>query len=589
MKYENTSDSKMIAKMFYRLLPLQIILISIGSVNSIIDGLFATNMIGQLAIGATGMFWPISKLIDTIGAVMLGGSQILCGQMMGKNQVERSKSVFTLDILVIIGFGMLMTVLCLFLPDQISSVLGAHDELQKVLSDYICGYSFGMIPLMLGTQLAAFMQVERQEKRTYFGIGAMLVVNIITDYIFVAVLKWGTYGLGIATSISNWVFFVVLGSYYFTSKVIIKFDMRHIILHDIVDIVRIGAPGAVGQLCLAIRGQLMNRIILNYAGENGISAFSAINTFGGFYYATTAGVAAATRLLVSIYVGEEDKTGVVMIMKTALTKGVGIVAGAAGVFMLLALPLTYMFFRPDAGELFEITKWGFIIFPMSMPLSCIYAIYSNYYQCLERIHIVNILSVFDGVLALVGCSLLLAPIYGMMGVWYSQVLGGVITAAVILIYIIIYNKKFPTSFLQILTLPKDFGIPVSDRIDITVRSIDEVTALSTRIMEFCDKHGVDSRHSNYAGVSMEEMAVNIIKHGFNDGKKHSIDIRVAYKGDKLILRIKDDCRVFNPKEAQELFDPADITHNIGIRMVSRLAKSMVYQNTLGMNVLTITI
>lgn len=41
------------------------------------------------------------------------------------------------------------------------------------------------------------------------------------------------------------------------------------------------------------------------------------------------------------------------------------------------------------------------------------------------------------------------------------------------------------------------------------------------------------------------------------------------------------------EDRAELFDPEDVTHNIGLRMVSRIAKSMEYQNMLGRNVLTI--
>ena len=89
---------------------------------------------------------------------------------------------------------------------------------------------------------------------------------------------------------------------------------------------------------------------------------------------------------------------------------------------------------------------------------------------------------------------------------------------------------------------------------------------------------------------MEEMAGNIVEHGFDDGKKkHSADVRVVYKNDELLLRISDDCRAFDPKEKLELVDNADVTKNIGLRMVHRLAKSMSYTNMMGLNVLTMTI
>ena len=86
------------------------------------------------------------------------------------------------------------------------------------------------------------------------------------------------------------------------------------------------------------------------------------------------------------------------------------------------------------------------------------------------------------------------------------------------------------------------------------------------------------------------MAANIVDHGFTkDRKAHSIDVRVVYKEDTVILRIKDDCVPFDPGERQQIAEGDDITKNIGIRMVFRIANDVQYQNILGLNVLTVRI
>ena len=89
---------------------------------------------------------------------------------------------------------------------------------------------------------------------------------------------------------------------------------------------------------------------------------------------------------------------------------------------------------------------------------------------------------------------------------------------------------------------------------------------------------------------MEEMAGNIVDHGFTkDKKKHSIDVRVVHKDEDVIRRIKDDCVPFDPHERQQLAEGDDITKNIGIRMVFKIASDVQYQNIMGLNVLTIRI
>ncbi len=86
------------------------------------------------------------------------------------------------------------------------------------------------------------------------------------------------------------------------------------------------------------------------------------------------------------------------------------------------------------------------------------------------------------------------------------------------------------------------------------------------------------------------MAGNVIKHGFSaDGKRHSVDLRVVKKDDDVILRIRDDCKEFDPMARTGILDDEDKTKNIGIRLVTGISKDVSYQNLLGLNVLTIRI
>ena len=126
--------------------------------------------------------------------------------------------------------------------------------------------------------------------------------------------------------------------------------------------------------------------------------------------------------------------------------------------------------------------------------------------------------------------------------------------------------------------------------DLSVRSLEDMVCVAEQIQNFCLSRGVDTRRAYLAGLSMEEMAGNIVDHGFTkDRKAHSIDVRVVYKEDTVILRIKDDCVPFDPGERQQIAEGDDITKNIGIRMVFRIANDVQYQNILGLNVLTVRI
>lgn len=583
------TDSKIITRLFFRLLPVQIIIVAIGSINSIIDGIIASNMIGPIALSIIGLYMPMIKLTDTVNAVMGGGSQILCGQFLGKGEIKNTNKVFSLDLIFTVVFSLILSAIMLITPGPVGTALGANAETIDGITDYLRAMSFGVSGSMLASQFTVFMQLEQQEKRTYIGVGAMAVANVTFNILFVNVLQMGIFGLGLSTSISSWIFCLIQVSYYFTDKAVIRFSLKNLDFTYLKDMIRIGIPGAVEQICLTIRGFALNSMIVWFAGNNALSAFSAVGTLGSVYYATTAGVASATRLLVSVYYGEEDRAGLLMIMKTALFKGVALVGAVAALCMALSVPFTGMFCNDPSSEVYQLTFQYFFIFPLSMPFSAFCVIFNNYYQCTDRIKMVDVISVMDGAVGVLISALMLAPFMGAMGIWLAQVLNGVYTTISVFVYTMIVNKRFPTSVEEMLIIPEGFGVPENDRLDICIKSREEVINTSEAVTDFCKAHGISRKYSNYSGLCIEEMAGNIVKFGFKDGKAGTIDIRVVYKNGGILIRFKDTCKPFDPKEYLKLFTPDDVTHNIGIRMISRICTGMEYNYVLGLNVLTIIV
>ena len=141
-----------------------------------------------------------------------------------------------------------------------------------------------------------------------------------------------------------------------------------------------------------------------------------------------------------------------------------------------------------------------------------------------------------------------------------------------------------------MVIPENFGVPETERIDLIITSMEDVVFVAKRIQSFCLSKGVEPRRAYIAGLSMEEMAGNVIDHGFTkDKKQHNIDIRAVHKNDDIILRIRDDCIPFDPGERLDMVGTDDLTKNIGIRMIYKIAHDVNYQNILGLNVLTIKI
>lgn len=596
-KDNNSNQSEIIPRLYLKMLPVQIILVIIGGVNGIIDNAFAGNLIGQQAMAVTGLFSPATNLLMGINALVFGGAQVLCGKYLGKMMKERTRGIFSLDMIIMTAISAILLLTCEIFPDSIAYALGARDSLVGELAVYIRGFALSLPFNCLGTQFTAFLQLEHQEKRSYAAIIAMFVANFLFNWLFVAVFHMGLFGLGLSTSLGNVFFFLIQAVYFLHKDASIKFSRESIVMSDIKDILINGLPGAVTQFCISLRGIIINAIIRQYVGPDGLAAYSAICSFGGMYWAVPAGVTSSIMVLGSVYAGEEDRTGLKVLMKTFLKNGIILTVISAFIVSACFYPLTNIFFHDPASTVYRMTMIGFIVFPLYSPISTIAVGFSNYYHCMSYEHIVRVISVSDGIIGVCLFTLLLAPTMGMNGVWAGQILGCVFCALLVVLFTLYHNKKPVTNFENFLCFRQDFGVPDDNRIDITIHNIDEVINLSTHIWDFCETHGISGRRRYCASLCTEELAGNIVQHGFRDKKKHSIDIRVSYINDKIVICFKDDGIPFNPEEASHLFGkeeqtnaPDDKTaHNIGLQLVSKMSESMSYQNTFGLNILTIVV
>lgn len=117
------------------------------------------------------------------------------------------------------------------------------------------------------------------------------------------------------------------------------------------------------------------------------------------------------------------------------------------------------------------------------------------------------------------------------------------------------------------------------------QSVDEAVGFSQEVQEFCLSQGVDRKRSFHAALCTEELAVNVITHGFSK-EYQTLGIRVFVERDQtLTLRFRDDGFPFDLTEFRKMSEEnADNpTKNIGIRIVFEAAKEVTYFASFGMN------
>lgn len=581
--------NRTVTRLFFRMLPVQVGIVAMGAINSIINGVVAARAIGPDAVGVVGLYYTMSQVLSAGSGVLLGGVAILSGRYLGSGKIKEARGICSLGMFLALIFGAVLSLASIAVPGPIAGLLGASESLRAPLAAYTLGCGIGIIPQVLGQVMAANLQMERQEKLGQVGVVVMIVLNAALDILFVYVLKMEHFGLALATSLSNWAYFLVLGQFYLRGKAQLKPSLRMIDWHETPMLLKTGLPGALLVSLLAVRSLILNRILLTYAGNDGLSALSTFNMISGLIIAVALGTGSLIRMLCSVFIGEKNPGAVKAAMKCALTKVMLIIVGIGVLEVIFAPLLTKIFYPDPAAHVYEITRQLIFIYGFCLPIMFACVVFYNYAQALGHRAFVNIMSAVDALISLLIPALILAPIMGALGVWLSFAIALVITLAVYLIYPRIRLKRWPKTMDEWLLLPPD--MEEKDKLVVNMEKMEEITSMAARVQDFCEQHGMDKKTSSFAGLCLEEMAGNIIEHGFSAGKReHDLEVRIMVHEKETVLRIKDDCVPFDPKEWMEMTSGReDPLANVGIRLVYGIAKQVDYQNLLGMNVLTITL
>ena len=587
----SSSDFHLLARLFFRLLPYQILLIVINAANGIVDGLFASNAIGPDAMSAIGLYTPMTHFLYALSIMMVGGSQLLYGSYLAEKP-DSVHSVFSVDPVVSFVVSALTSLAMILGVVTHLTDMAVSDALQRsMFNRYLIGQSVGIPALVLGQQLFSFLSLENQTKRTMTAGIICFVTNAAADALLTVVFPLGTLGLGLASSISVWLFFGFQALYFISGKSHLKFSIKSCRWKDAPRIAVRGYSGALSRFVEMFRCLIVNVLIMKFVGNAGLSSFSASNSFLGVIWSIPFGMIAVQRMLMSISVGEEDRESLKDTMRVILRIGVPIMIVVAGLIIAAAVPLTRMFYRDPSDPIYDMTVMGFRMLPICMPLAVVSLSFACYAQAAQKKLMSIVLPIIDGFAGVSLTSLFLIPLMKMNGLYLANILNGIICILVIILFAYLEKKRFPSSIDDLMMIPDDFGPSELDRIDISVRGMEDVENVSTQVEGFGTMRGIDHRRALFASVALEEMAGNIVEHGFTKDKrpKHIIDIRVIHRGDDVILRMRDDCLPFDPSKRELLLEPEDKAHNVGIRLVYKISKKVEYQNLLGCNVLTVTI
>ena len=557
----------------------------------LIDSIMIGRFLGVNAMAAYGFANPVLLAFTAIGCMLSNGIQYVNSSYMGKGDTQSINKCYTTVLVISISLAVAGMAAVLVFLKPLTRLLGAQSgtEVFDMTRRYLTGFLIGA-PAVIGCQvMIPYLQMAGEQKLLIIAVGVMTVTDIVADILVVTVFDMGIFGMGLASSVSYILAFAIGLIYFIGKRSIYRFSFKLFDFSQMKGIAVGGGSAAINQFSFMFLILLVNNLLRIYGGEQTVAAYSVISTLANVCYAFGSGVGSIALMLGGILYGEEDRQSIYTVVRTAFRYALILDAAVIALFMLIARPAASLFIA-NSPETLDIAVRGYRIFLISILPSCLNTTFKNYYTGIKRIPFANLISLLQNFMMPALFALLLSHLFGVNGVFAAFAAGE--AAALIIFSIILFVKKHKLSIDAdtYAFLPQDFGVDEKDTIELVVREEREVTEVSQAAGDFCRAHGQTRRMSNYIALCIEEMANNIVQHGFEEGKDNSIDVRIFRKGTEWYIRLRDNCRSFDPVDYMKLHrEEEDPTAHIGIRMVFAFVEDARYVNSLGLNNLTLTL
>ena len=461
--------------------------------------------------------------------------------------------------------------------NELTAVLAGRD-IEPVIfegaSDYLTMILYSAMPIMMYDILGSLAILEGADNHIQCASITILVADVIGDLIAVK-LNAGMTGIAVASGGAYFAAFLVILHFFVTKRSMFRLKTIRPDTGRLKEVVIHGMPMVVRSLCGIIWPMSVNRIMLKYGTTAGLAALSVQDAVHYLPAALCSGVAGAALIMTGIYAGEQDTEGLRKINLHILRWSI---IGGLIISLSLAASAEYVLklFTDDPGIL-ALSATALRLYLVGVPFLSLNFSAASFLQGIGRNMEAGTVIFANHILISIGTALILAKFYGTTGVFASYGICEIIMCMLLLLNI-------PVFFLIRKERLYIFRKTDSPELRMSINNVSEAVTASQCVNAFCNENDIDPKVAHHISLCTEELAVNSIEHGFNDGKKHQLELRVFIsKNHTLYLRLRDDCRRFDLTERYKIINPDDPAKNIGLRIIFASADEIQYSSALNLN------
>ena len=254
------------------------------------------------------------------------------------------------------------------------------------------------------------------------------VTNVILDYVYIFILKWGMGGAALATANGTTLTVLILASHFFSKDNHWKLEFSEV-WRRVPEVLGNGLASFILEISNGFVMLLFNRQLLTYVGEMGITVYGIITNTALVASSISNGIAQAVQPLLSANFGAGNLKRVGEARKLGVRTGfaAGFIFTAIG--MLIPVQLSYLFLDPTP-EILTMAVPAIRLYFLCFLVSEWNIISGMYFQSTVRPRFSLTITLLRGVILNSVFVFLLPALFGVDGIWFTVTVSEFITAGV---------------------------------------------------------------------------------------------------------------------------------------------------------------
>lgn len=232
------------------------------AVYNIVDTAYIGLLDSETALAAVGVTLPLLLIFVSVENIFAAGAAVLAGRQLGADDQKGASTTISTIIAASAAVGLALCLGGILFMEPLLRAFGASAAVMPQAKDYAF-WMFAAALFNLPAQcLNCAARAESSVKITTIAVVTGAAINIILDPVFMFDwgLNMGVEGASLATTLSQFVTLAILVWFYWSGRSVIKVSLHHIkpTIRLFKEVILIGIPTAVIQICLAIATSLTN-------------------------------------------------------------------------------------------------------------------------------------------------------------------------------------------------------------------------------------------------------------------------------------------------------------------------------------------